>query len=142
MTDPVTPRRQRPWRIAGVMALVAVVAVALVAVLTPDDSAGPGNATVRTEGTGPVRIGYVPYWDQRRALDVVWQHPDMFDEVSPVWYSLEPNGRVVLADDKYTHVNPQAVQAMQERGIRVIPTVKSLRNDYWKADIVKQMLQY
>jgi spore germination protein len=140
VTDPVTRRPHRSWRTLGVMAPVAIVAVALIAVLTPDDSAEPGGATVRTEGATPVRIGYVPYWDQRRALDVVWQHPDMFDEVSPVWYSLEPNGRIVLADDTYTHVNPQAVRAMQDRGIRVIPTVTSLRNGHWNADIAQQML--
>jgi spore germination protein len=122
------------------MALVAIVAVALVAILSPDDSAEPDGAAAGAEGTMPVRIGYVPYWDQRRALDDVWRHPDMFDEVSPVWYSLEPDGRIVLADDTYTHVNPRAVQAMQDRGIRVIPTVTSLRNGHWNAGIVQQML--
>jgi spore germination protein YaaH len=140
MTDPVLRTRRGLWRAVGVTLAVAVVSVALIAVLSPQDAAGPDDPAASTQEPMPVRIGYVPYWDQRRALDVVWQHPDMFDEVSPVWYSLEPNGRIVLTDDRYTHVNPQVVRDMQARGIRVIPTVTSLRNGHWNADIVQKML--
>jgi spore germination protein len=131
--------RRGLWGAVGVMLSVAVVAVALIAIPYSDDSAETDGVAARTNET-PVRIGYVPYWDQRRALDVVWAHPDMFDEVSPVWYSLKPNGRIVLADDRYTHVNLQAVRAMQDRGIRVIPTVTSLRNGHWRANLVREML--
>ena len=141
MTDPVPPTRRGVWRAVGVVLSVAVVTVALIAVLSPQDAADePGDATAPTEETMPLRIGYVPYWDQRRAFDVVWEQPDMFDEISPVWYSLEPTGRIVLADDEYTHVNPQAVADLQAEGIRVIPTVTSLRNGHWNADLVQQML--
>ena len=87
-----------------------------------------------------MRIGYVAYWDQKRALDVVWQHPDLFDQVSPVWYSLTPSGRIVLADDHHTHVDPAAVRAMQARGIKVLPTVTNLRNGDWDLDLVPAML--
>jgi spore germination protein len=140
MTARTGRSRRAPWRVVGVLVSVAIACVALVVVVTADDSAEPDDATARTGDPMPVRIGYVPYWDQRRALDVVWQRPDMFDQVSLVWYSLEPNGRIVLTDDRYTHVNPQAVKDMQARGIRVIPTVTSLRNGRWNADIVQQML--
>jgi spore germination protein len=139
MTERTTSNRSTRWRVAGVLLSVAIACVALVVVVSVENSAEPDDA--RTEGTMPTRIGYVPYWDQRRALEVVQQRPEMFDQVSLVWYSLDPNGRIVLTDDKYTHVNPQAVQDMQARGIRVIPTVTSLRNGRWNADIVQQMLR-
>jgi spore germination protein YaaH len=129
------------WRAIGVMLSVTVVTVALIAVLLPQDAADePDDTAAPTEETMPLRIGYVPYWDQRRAFEVVWEQPDMFDEISPVWYSLEPNGHIVLADDKYTHVNPQAVEDLQAEGIRVIPTVTSLRNGHWNANLVEKML--
>jgi spore germination protein len=140
MTDPVLRTRRGLWRVIGVMLSVAVVTVALIEVLLPQDAPETDDAATPTEETMPLRIGYVPYWDQRRAFDVVWEQPDMFDEISPVWYSLKPNGRIVLADDKYVHVNPQAVEDMQEQGIRVIPTVTSLRNGHWNADLVEKML--
>jgi spore germination protein len=64
----------------------------------------------------------------------------MFDEVSPVWYSLTSDGHLVLADDEHTTVDREAVRAMQARGIRVIPTVTNLRNGDWDLDIVPAML--
>jgi spore germination protein len=132
--------RRAPWRVVGVLVSLAIASVALVAVVTADDTSEPDDDAPRTEEPMPLRIGYVPYWDQRRALEVVWQRPGMFDQVSLVWYSLDPNGRIVLTDDEYTHVDPGAVQEMQARGIRVIPTVTSLRNGRWNADVVRQML--
>lgn len=144
MTAGTTLRRPR-WRAVGVVVAVVFVCVALVAVLLTEDPGESGG----TGGTGdaagtweakPVRIGYVPYWDQRRALDVVWQHPDLFDQVSPVWYSLTPTGRIVLADEHHTQVDPEAVRAMQARGIKVLPTVTNLRNGDWDLHLVPAML--
>lgn len=143
-----TTRRRPSWRAVGVIGSVMFVCVALVAVLLAEDP-GETGGTGGTGGTGdaartgeakPLRIGYVPYWDQRRALDVVWQHPVLFDQVSPVWYSLTPAGRIVLADDHHTHVDPAAVRAMQARGIKVLPTVTNLRNGDWDLDLVPAML--
>jgi spore germination protein len=140
MTERTTQSRRTPWRLVGVLVSVAIACVALVVVVTADDSAESDGPANRTEQSMPTRIGYVPYWDQRRALDVVWQRSDMFDQVSLVWYSLDPTGHIVPTDDRYTHINPQAVRAMHARGIQVIPTVTSLRNGRWNADIVQQML--
>jgi spore germination protein len=138
MTDRTTWNRRTRWHAVGALASVAIACMAVV-VVTADDTAEPDGAP-RTEESMPTRIGYVPYWDQRRALEVVRQQPDMFDQVSVVWYSLDPSGRIVLTDDTYTHVNPQAVREMQTHGIQVIPTVTSLRNGRWNADIVQRML--
>lgn len=139
MTHQATRPRPAPWRIVGLVVSVAIVGIALVVILSTEDSAESGDAT-RTEDETPLRVGYIPYWDQNRALDVVWRHPDMFDEVSPVWYSLDPSGQIVLADDQHTHIDERAVRDMQDHGIRVIPTVTNLRNGDWNRDIVQAML--
>ena len=132
-------RSRPPWRAVGVIVSVALVCVALIAVVLSENPGKGGDATSTGEAK-PVRIGYVPYWDQRRALKVVWQHPDLFDQVSPVWYSLTPSGRIVLADDHHTQVDPSAVRRMQAHGIKVLPTVTNLRNGDWDLDLVPAML--
>lgn len=139
MTDRMTRSGQARWRVVGVLLSVAIACLAVVVVVTADDSAEPDDAD-RTEESMPTRIGYVPYWDQRRALEVVSQRPDMFDQVSVVWYSLDPSGRIVRTDDTYTNINRPAVRSMQARGIDVIPTVTNLRNGDWNVDIVQKML--
>jgi spore germination protein len=147
----MTARRRRvsrrtAWRLA-VASLAAAVVVAAGAALaigpsSREGAGGPGEADL---GAGPdrgqvTRIGYVPYWDQARAFDVVWRQPDLFDEVSPVWYSLEPTGEVVLADATHTTVDRRAVGFLREHGIRVIPTVSNLRDGEWQPDLVRAML--
>lgn len=133
-------------RTAGRLGPVAVVAVAaaliavvlLVTVLPSLDRAGPGEPRP-VEGE-PKRVGYVPYWDQDRGFAVVRQHLDLFDEVSPVWYSLEATGEVVLADAEHTTVDRRTVRFLQSRGITVIPTVINLRDGEWEVGPVREML--
>lgn len=88
----------------------------------------------------PKRVGYVPYWDQRRGFDVVRQHLDLFDQVSPVWYSLEPTGDIVLADAENTTVERRTVRLLQAKGIEVIPTITNLRDGDWAPGLVQSML--
>ena len=95
---------------------------------------------VRPTGSHGVSIGYVPYWDQERAFDIVRENSNLFDEISPVWYSLDWSGQVVLADAEYTTVEPDTVDELQEQGIKVIPTVTNLRNGEWSPGLVQAML--
>ena len=85
-------------------------------------------------------IGYVPYWDQARGFATVRRHPSLFDEVSPMWYSLDAAGRVVLTDPENTVVDPRMVRFMQAKGIKVIPTIADLRNGAWHPEAVRSML--
>jgi spore germination protein len=87
-----------------------------------------------------MRIGYVPYWDQDRAFDVVRRNAELLDEISPVWYSLEATGRVRLADLEQTTVEPATVRELQDHGIRVVPTITNLRDGDWDPEVVKAML--
>lgn len=136
----LTARHRRPgWRAVGVVAVVAITGVAVFAVLNTRDSSSLDNASP-PEMAMPTRIGYVPYWDQDRGFDVVRENLDLFDEVSPVWYSLDQTGRVVLADAEYTTVDRPAVRNLQAHDIRVIPTVTNLREGDWDVEVVQAML--
>ncbi|WP_240759760.1 glycosyl hydrolase family 18 protein [Phytoactinopolyspora endophytica] len=99
-----------------------------------------GGAHPRETPASASRIGYVPYWDQERAFDVVLRHLDLFDQISPVWYSLDGSGNVVQADPEHTDVDPETVRFLQENGVQVIPTVTSLHRGEWRPDIVRDML--
>jgi len=87
-----------------------------------------------------MRIGYVPYWDQDRAFNVVHQNPEVFDQVSPVWYAPDALGRVELADADNTTVDLDTVRSLQARGIQVMPTVTNLRDGEWDPETVQAML--
>ncbi|TDD70638.1 peptidoglycan hydrolase [Jiangella aurantiaca] len=145
MTQPAAQRRRRllrRWRAAGaagVGASLAIVVMALVAALSGGDPPGHDSPSP-TEVPMPRRIAYVPYWDQDRAFEVVRQNLDLLDEVSPVWYSLDSRGHVVLADAENTTVDRSTVQALREHGIRVIPTVTNLRDGEWDPLVVRTVL--
>ena len=135
-----TAGRRRRTRVAvTAVAAAALAGLVLIAILP---SWGRGGETGSSAGeVTPTRIGYVPYWDQERGFEVVRQQPELFDEVSPVWYSLESNGRIRLADPANTTVDRDAVRSLQEQGIRVIPTVTNLRDGDWETGPVRRMLR-
>jgi spore germination protein YaaH len=88
----------------------------------------------------PMRIGYVPYWDQERAFSVVRRNPEVFDEVSPVWYAPDETGKIVLADAENTTVDLPTARALQARGVRIIPTVTNLKEGEWDPGAVQAVL--
>jgi spore germination protein len=129
--------------LAALLTVVAVVGV-LAAVLARGGDA-PTGAVPGPEATGrqerqPTVIAYIPYWDQQRGFASVRRNLDLIDEVSPFWYSLDRQGRVVLADDENTTIDKATVRFLQRRGIRVLPTVTSLRNGDWAPELVSGML--
>lgn len=132
------PGRATPRRGSLVLAAMAVVALGLVLGLVVPMHDSPAGS--RSPEVTPVHIGYVPYWDQRRGFATVQATPGLFDQVSPVWYSLEPTGEIVLADPEHTRVDRRTVRSWQEQGIKVIPTVTNLRDDEWQPDLVPAML--
>jgi spore germination protein len=142
MTRPSAGRWDRNTWLLGVAA-IATLSVALASLawgLFPFSQERLGRDGSPSAAVEPKRIGYVPYWDQRRGFEVVRQNPDLFDEVSPVWYSLEPTGDIVLTDAEHTTVDRRTVQFLQQSGVRVIPTVTNLRDGEWEPELVRQML--
>lgn len=139
MTTPPTGRWSRGTWLLGTSA-AAVLVLACASVLWGLNAFPGGLADPDGRSVEPRVIGYVPYWDQRRGFDVVRERPDLFDEISPVWYSLEPDGEVVLADPRHTTIDRAMVNVLQDNGIEVIPTVTSLRDGRWQPELVREML--
>ena len=141
MAREVQHRRRPIWRRSP--AVIAAVLVGLVGLAVTTLSSCPAFAPNDSQSatmSSRTRVGYVPYWDQERAFDVVRRNLELFDDVSPVWYSLEATGRIVLADPEHTTVDHRTVRFLQKNGIRVIPTVTNLRNGDWDAEVVPAML--
>jgi spore germination protein len=44
---------------------------------------------------GKTVAGWLPYWDENRALSVVKANSDLFSELSPFWYDVGSNGELV-----------------------------------------------
>lgn len=134
-------KRKRSWRPFALAAAISVaVVVGLLAVVLPDPEPRNPHNTSSAEDASPMRIGYVPYWDQDRAFAVVRENPELFDEISPMWYAPEANGDVRLADPEQTTVDMATVRELQDHGMRVIPTVTNLRDGDWDPDVVKAVL--
>jgi spore germination protein YaaH len=132
-------RRHRRRRIIIVVAAgAAIVGGMIVGLLSACES--PEPRTSPEPERSPMRIGYVPYWDQDRAFNVVHQNPEVFDQVSPVWYAPDALGRVELADADNTTVDLDTVRSLQARGIQVMPTVTNLRDGEWDPETVQAML--
>lgn len=114
------------------------------AALTSEGGTARRDGTVSNEGVAQARrptvAAYVPYWDQTRGFSSAFSEVDLVDEVSPFWYSLHPDGSVVLADGANTRVDLEAVRALQGRGIRVLPTVTNLRDGDWSPETVQAVL--
>lgn len=105
---------------------------------------GPSNPTAPPQedrASATTYVGYVPYWDQAAGFGTVNRHPAVFDQISPMWYSLDRTGGIVPADDEYARADPAAVAAMQARGTKVLPTITNLRNGDWAPNLVQSMLE-
>jgi spore germination protein YaaH len=128
--------------VAVPVALIGLVLILVLVLVLPGWERGGqvGSHSEQSEEVEPVRVGYVPYWDQRRGFDVVRRNLDLFDAVSPVWYSLGPAGEIVPADPEHTVVDPRVVGFLQARGVKVIPTVTNLREGEWEPGLVGGML--
>ena len=129
-------RRRRP--IVIVVAACAVLVGMLATLLSACESRD--SITAPDPESSPMRIAYVPYWDQDRAFDVVRRNPELFDQVSPVWYAPDATGGVGLTDAENTTVDLNTVRNLQMLGIRVIPTVTNLRDGEWDPGTVQAML--
>lgn len=113
----------------------------------PGSEATPSGSEATRPGTEATRpgedrtvIAYVPYWDQQRGFDSLLEHLELFDEVSPFWYSLDSDGSVVLADPAHTTVDRQMVRHLQQNDIAVIPTITNLRYGDWDYEVIGEVL--
>lgn len=105
--------------------------------------ARPSGAQPAAAPAAPVRrtvAGYVPYWDQAAGFATAQAQQNRFDQISPMWYSLDTDGAIVPADDEATVIDPGAVETLRKERITVLPTVTNLRNGEWAPELVQAVL--
>jgi len=72
-----------------------------------------------------ILTGWIPYYSMKTALPSAILNADLISQVSPFWYRLQDQNKIV---DLYTPANPTIplavpLQSMQAAGFKVIPTL-------------------
>ena len=106
---------------------VGVIALTVVAGLVATFIALIQDVPVQASTTAPPRrivSGWLPYWTTATSTSTVVANADLFNEVSPFWYSAVPSGSGIRIDAKVDASSRAAVgQQLQSHGIKVLPTV-------------------
>lgn len=104
----------------------------------------PLNDSSTTDVELPVStqvLGWVPFWDQQRALKTLTDNPDQISYVSMFWYYLTPDGNIAT----YQGVNESAetIRTAQDQGAKVLALVANSPDDQssnWDAVRVRETL--
>lgn len=86
--------------------------------------------------------GNLVFWDQSRGFDAIVANADVFSEISPFWYRVEGDGRVVpyRTASGSTYEDPAILSFLRTRGILVIPTVANILDGVWDGAAVSRIL--
>ena len=107
---------RRTWGRLGIPVLVLVAALL-----------SPFLVPVQAASTKPPRrivSGWLPYWTTAASTSTVLANADLFNEVSPFWYSAITAGSGVTIDARVDQATRTSVgQQLHSRGIKVLPTI-------------------
>jgi len=136
-----TRRYRRMW----LTSLIALVGAALIST-----TIGPAQATTPNP---PRRIvsGWLPYWTTSTSTSTVTANADLFNEVSPFWFSAVSAGSGLAITSPLSQATRNAAgQSLQARGIKMLPTVTDgtkagvlaaqLKSPKSRATLVKQLV--
>lgn len=86
--------------------------------------------------------GNLVYWDQTRGFDVIAANADVFSEISPFWYRVETDGRIVPYTNASgaSYENPTILSFLRTHGILVIPTVANIVDGVWDGALVSRII--
>jgi spore germination protein YaaH len=86
--------------------------------------------------------GNLVFWDQSRGFDAIAANADVFDEISPFWYRVLADGRIVpyTTATGQTYEDPAILSFLRTRGILVIPTVANIINGVWDGALVSRII--
>jgi spore germination protein YaaH len=126
---------RRRWGKRRLIVSVAALVLALGCASVPTSSPAARTASLTRS------IAYVAYWDAEAGFATVDAHPEAINEVSPWWYSLESDGTVRLQDSSMAKVERERVDALQARGVRVVPAIANHKDGAWDDDVVPELLE-
>ena len=86
--------------------------------------------------------GNLVFWDQARGFDSIVANADVFSEISPFWYRVLADGRVVpyTTGSGASYEDPAILAFLRSRGILVIPTVANIINGVWDGGLVSKII--
>jgi len=118
-------------RIPTVVAWVVLVVVCAL----PAGSAARAVAAKRVSGN-------LVFWDQARGFNSIVANADVFSEISPFWYRVLADGRIVpyTTSSGTSCVDPTIVSFLRSRGILVIPTVANIIDGVWDGALVSRII--
>jgi spore germination protein YaaH len=82
------------------------------------------------------------FWDQARGFDSIVANADVLSEISPFWYRVLADGRVVpyTTAAGASYEDPAIVEFLRSRGIRVIPTVANIIDGVWDGALASKVI--
>ena len=86
--------------------------------------------------------GNLVFWDQARGFDSIVANADVFSEISPFWYRVLADGRIVpyTTAAGASYVDPAILAFLRSRGILVIPTVANIIDGVWDGALVSKVI--
>ena len=86
--------------------------------------------------------GNLVFWDQSRGFEAIVANADVFSDISPFWYRVDADGRVVpfTTDLGASYEDPAILSFLRAKGIRVIPTVANILNGVWDGALVSGLI--
>jgi len=86
--------------------------------------------------------GNLVFWDQARGFDSIVANADVFSEISPFWYRVLTDGRIVpyMTAAGTSYEDPAILGFLRSRGILVIPTVANIIDGVWDGALVSRIL--
>lgn len=77
-------------------------------------------------------LGWIPYWDQRRAIASLRRNIDTIDYVSLFWYALGPDGEIIEYQD--AEIERELIAFARENDVKVFALVANLPDDQREGD--------
>jgi spore germination protein YaaH len=86
--------------------------------------------------------GNLVFWDQSRGFDAVAANADLFSEISPFWYHVDVDGRVIpyTTAAGTTYEDPAILSFLRSNGILVIPTVANIVDGVWNGALASGII--
>ena len=86
--------------------------------------------------------GNLVFWDQARGFESIVANADVFSEISPFWYRVLADGRVVpyTTAAGASYEDPVVLAFLRSRGILVIPTVANIIDGVWDGALASKVI--
>ncbi len=86
--------------------------------------------------------GNLVFWDQSRGFDTIAANAELFSEISPFWYHVAVDGRVIpyTTASGTTYEDPSILSFLRSNGILVIPTVANIIDGVWNGALASGII--